>query len=232
MDQAGQTYAKLAGVLILISVIAGAIGEVYIPGKLIVASDAAATTQNIVGSMLEFRASFAMYLVEAVCDVSLTLVFYVLLTPVSRNIALLAAFFGLQATATFAVAEFFYFAPSLLMSGHGFLSTLPIDERNAFTMLSLSLYGYGASIFVVFYGIVWVLRGYLIFRSGFFPRILGALLVVGGLGFLIKNFILVLVPHYNSGIWLLPMAIAILALAFWCLVKGVDPKKWNASGEF
>jgi hypothetical protein len=228
MDQASvQRYARVAGVLVLISIFAGAFGEVYVPNKLFVPGDAAATAKNIADSILLFRASFAIYLVEAVCDISLILIFYVLLRPVNRNIALLAAFFGLVSTATFAFAEFFYFASSLCTSGDGFLSTLSRDQRNTFTLLSLTLYEYGGSVFMVFYGIVSVLRGYLIFRSGYFPRLLGALLVFGGLGFVAKNFVLVLAPQYDSGVLLLPMFIAMTPLALWLLVKGVDSTTWE-----
>jgi Domain of unknown function (DUF4386) len=70
-----QTFAKAAGILILISVFAGGFAEVYVPGKLLAASDPLATARNLAHSAQLFRSSFALYLVEAVCDVALVLIF-------------------------------------------------------------------------------------------------------------------------------------------------------------
>src|SRR5690242_4649503 len=107
-----QRYARVAGILILLSIVFGTWGEAYVPSKLIVSTDAGATARNILSSPMLFRSGFAAYWVEAVCDVALALVFYVLLRPVDRNLALLMAFLGLVAMVTYAFAECFYFAPS------------------------------------------------------------------------------------------------------------------------
>src|SRR5215472_16417782 len=106
-----QTYARLAGVLFFISLVAGGFGEAYVPSTLIVAGNATATAHNIIASDLLFRLSFLGWLIEAICDVALALVFYVLLRAVHEHIALGAVFFRLMATAIFAVAELFYFVP-------------------------------------------------------------------------------------------------------------------------
>jgi len=60
-----------------------------------------------------FRSSFAAYLIEAACDITLNVLLYALLRPVSRNLSLLAACFGLMGTAVFAAGEMFYFAAAL-----------------------------------------------------------------------------------------------------------------------
>lgn len=91
-------YARVAAVLMLLSVTCGYFDEAYVPSKLI-ASSAAATAANITASPTLLRVGFASYLIEATCDISLALVFYVLLKRVDKNIALLSAFFGLMATA-------------------------------------------------------------------------------------------------------------------------------------
>jgi len=223
-----QTYARIAGVLFLLSIVAGAFGELYVPSRIIVSSDAAATAKNINALGWLFRLGFAVYLVEAVCDIALTLIFYVLLRPVRRDLALLAAFFGLVSTALFGVAELFYFAASLILGGANYLKTFSPDQLNTLALLSLKLYGYGGGIFMVFYGVAAVLRGYLIYRSGYLPRVLGMLLVLAGLGFVAKNFALVLAPAYASDGLLLPMFLAGVSLTVWLLVRGVDVTKWEA----
>jgi Domain of unknown function (DUF4386) len=226
-----QTYARIAGVLFLLSMVAGAFGEAYVPSKLLVSGDAAATARNINSFSSLFRLSFASYLVEAVCDIALAWIFYVLLRPVRRDLALLAAFFGLVSTATFASAELFYFAASFILGGAGYLKTFSPDQLNSLAMLSLKFYGYGGGVFMVFYGVACILRGYLIFRSDYLPRVLGVLLSVAGLGFVIRNFALVLAPAYASDVLLLPMFVAGVALTLWFLVKGVDVEKWEVKAH-
>lgn len=220
-----QTYAKVAGILFLISMVAGFFGEFYAPSRLIVSGDAAATAKNIVAFNSLFRVGFASYLVEAVCDIALSLVMYLLLRPVRKDLALLAAFFGLVSTAVFAVAELFYFGSSLLLGGADYLKTFSPDQLNTLGLLSLKMYVLGGGIFMVFYGIATLLRGYLIYRSGYLPKALGVLLALAGLGFIVSNFVLVLSPAYASDILLLPMFLAGVSATVWLLVKGVDVRK-------
>ncbi len=138
-----QTWVRIAGVLLLLTIVAGGFGEFYVPSRLIVSADAAATAKNIRDSGWLFRVGFASYLVEAVCDIALALIFYILLRPVRKDLALLAAFFGLVSTALFAVAELFYFAASIILGGAGYLKTFSPDQLNTLALLSLKLYGYG-----------------------------------------------------------------------------------------
>jgi hypothetical protein len=223
-----QRYARAAGILILLSIVFGTWGEAYVPAKLIVADNAPATAQNIVASPLLFRTGFAAYLVEAVCDVTLALVFYVLLRPVDRNLALLSAFLGLVATVTYAFAESFYFAPSLILSGAGYLNTFKPDQLQTLALLSMKLFQRIAGVFIGFYGLATILRGYLVYRSGYLPRALGILFIVGGAGFVVQNLLVVLAPAYASDLLLFLMAPAGVAMMLWLLVKGVDLEKWSS----
>ena len=139
---------------------------------------------------------------EASCDIARTLVFYVLLRPVSRGLALLAAFFGLVGTAVFAGAQLFFYAPLLVLGGSSYLKTFSPDQLNALAMLSVRLFVAGAGLFTVLYGVAWVVRGYLIYRSGYLPRFIGVLVTVGDFGFIVRNFLLVLAPAYATNLFL------------------------------
>ncbi len=226
-DTSPQIYARVAGALLLVPIVAGGIGEAYIPATLIVSGDAAATAHSIQTSGLLFRVGFAFYLVEAVCDIALALLFYVLLSPVRRDLALLAVLFRLVSTSTFALAMLFYFASSIILSDSGYLEAFSADQIKSLAMLSIRIYGYGGGIYMLFHGIASILFGYLIFRSGYLPRITGALLALGGFGFVTRNFLLVLAPSYASNLLLLPAVLAGLVLTFWLIVKGVDVRKWE-----
>jgi hypothetical protein len=221
-----QRYAKLAGVLILVSVVAGGFGEAYAPSKLIV-GDAAATVANIKSFDFTYRLGFAAFLIESFADICLVLLFYALLKPVSRELSLLAAFFGLMGTALFAFAELFYLAPTLFLTV-GQWKAFSTDQINELVLLSLRFYQFAAMIFSGYYGIAWIIRAYLMFRSGYLPKFLGVLMSIGGIGFLARNFLLILAPAYASPLLQMLLFPGALLLMFWLLFKNVDMQQWNA----
>src|SRR5205085_991689 len=223
-----QTYARIAGVLFLLTLVAGGFGEGYVPSKFIVSSDAAATVANIRASEFVFRLGFAGFLIESLCDVALAWIFYVLLRPVNKNVSLLAAFLGLISTAVFAVTELFCFM-ALHITGHAeYLKSFSPDQLNTLALLSLKFYTVGGAILTAYYGLAWILRGYLMFYSGYLPKFLAVLMVVGGVGFFARNFLLILAPAYASDVLLMLMFPGGLLLTAWLLIKGVDLAKWQA----
>jgi len=213
--------------MFLISFVAGSFGEFYVPSKLIVAGNAAATVSNIVDHEMLFRLGFAGYLLEALCDVGLALVLYVLLRPVNRNLALLSAFFGLISTALFAVCEMLFFCAPLLVKNPVFAQSFSRVQLDALIYFFVRVYATGAGLFMVFYGSASLIRGYLIYRSGYIPRFIGVLFGLVGVAFIVKNFTLVLAPAYSSDLLLAPAPITVLVLTVWFLAKGVDVDKWN-----
>jgi hypothetical protein len=78
----------------------------------------------------------------------------------------------------------------------------------------------------LFYGIPWIIRGYLTYKSGYLPRALGVLMMVAGAGFVVRTMTYVLVPAYSSDLLLAPMFFNALAVAAWMLVRGVDEEKF------
>jgi len=224
-----QRYSKVTALLILASVVFGGIGESYIPGRIIVSGDAAATARNIIEHPLLFRLGFATYLVEGICDIALALMFYYLLRPVSRYLALFTAFLGLFSTALYAVAEAFYFAPTLLLTGGApYLQAFSPDQLNALAYLSLRFFGRVAGLYLAFYGLATLIRGVLIYRSGYLPRLIGVLFVIGGASFIAATLSTVLAPAYYSNYMLVLMAPAGLSLMIWLLVKGIDAERFRA----
>src|SRR5882672_5209173 len=223
-----QRYARVAGVLFLLSMVAGGFGEAYVPSKLIVSGDAAATVANLKNFDFLYRLGFAAFMVESLCDITLALILYALLKPVSKELSLLAAFFGLIGTALFAFAELFYLAPTRILGSTGYLQSFSPDQLNALVLLSLKFYAYGGMIFTAYYGMAWIVRSYLIFRSGYLPKFLAVLMAIGGIGFVVRNFLLILAPAYATNVLLMLMFPGGLILTVWLLVKGVDVEKWNA----
>ena len=103
-------------------------------------------------------------------------------------------------TALYAVAESFYFAPSLLLGGAKYLTVFSPEQINALVLLSFRMFQSIGGLFLVFYGAGWMIRGYLIYRSGYLPKWLGVLLAIGGFGFVAQTFSFVLAPRYGPDV--------------------------------
>ena len=218
-SQSAQIYARVGGALLLITVVAGGFGEFWAPSHIVAPGDAAATARHVVQSELIFRWGFIGYLIESVCDVALAAVLYLLLGPVNRAVALFGAFFHLMGTATFAAAELFYFAPWLILH----------SAATGLALLSFRLYSAGGDLFQVHYGLASILFGWLIFRSGYLPRLLGVLMALGGVGFVAWNLTFVLAPALSSPALGAGTIIATPLLGLWLLVKGVDKARWEST---
>ena len=216
-----QRYARAAGVAMLLSIVFGFLGEMYLPGRIIVTGDAAATAENIRTNPTLLRLTFASYLVEGICDVILLVLFYILLEPVNRNLALLSAFFGVVSMVTFAVGQASFFAALLILRDTGGMSAFSMEQREALAFLAIRIASMIAWLFLCMYGIASMIRGYLIVRSGYLPRALGILLLVGGASFFVRSITYIVAPALSSPILLLPMMLAIIALMSWLLLRGI-----------
>jgi hypothetical protein len=221
-----QSYSRAVGIFLVLTIVGGFFGEMYVPSQMM-AGDAAATAAQLRQNDGLFRLGFAAYLVEAVSDVILAWLFYVLLKPVNRDLALLSAFFGLVSMTLFAVTKMFYFAAPLFVKGSRYLTAFPPDQLDAFASLFILLYGALSGLTFLFYGIGWLIRGYLTFRSGYLPRFLGGVMMLAGAGFVAKTITYVLAPAYSSDVLLAPMFLNAVGVAIWMLAKGVDREKWE-----
>jgi hypothetical protein len=224
-----KTCSRAAGILLILTIAGGWFGEMYVPSTMIT-GDPATTADQLRRNASLFRLGFAAYLVEAFSDVVLAWLFYVLLKPVNRDLALLSAFFGLVSMTLFAVTKMFYFFAPTFLGGSPYLAAFPADQREALAGLFLSIYAGLSGLFMLFYGTAWMLRGWLTFRSGYLPRFLGVLMAAAGLGFVAKNVTKVLAPAYSWDVLLAPMFLNAIALAGWMLARGVDRAKWDQAG--
>jgi hypothetical protein len=221
------SWARMAGVLGLLSVAAGGFGEAYVPAALVLPSDASATASNILAREWLVRWGFAAYIVEAICDVALTLLFYVLFRVIHREAALAAVFFRLIGTAGFAVAQVLFFASLPILQSAASLHAFAPDQRNALAMLLLQISHEAQTVFTMFYGVGTLAFGLLMYRSAFLPSVMGILVIVAAGGFVAKAFTWVLTPAYSSPFFLAPAAIAFLVLSGWLVVMGIDGARWR-----
>jgi len=230
IDHSPQRYARWAGALYLAIIALGLFGELAVRGSLVVAGDAAATAERIAASPLLWRAGIAGDLMMQVLDLPVIVIFYLLLRPVSRSLALLATGLNLIQTAVLAANKMTLLLPVMLLLGEGaHLKTVPVEQLQALAYLSIQAHGYGFGIGLIFFGFACLVRGWLIFKCGFLPPVLGLLMLAAGLGYLVNSFALLLAPDLASLLFpavLMPAFVGELALALWLLVKGVDRERW------
>ena len=224
-----QVYARIGGILYLMIIIAGALGEIFIRGKLIVSDDAMSTANNIMAAQSLWRIGIAGDLLMHVCDIPLMLIFYILLKPVNKNLALLAVLFNLIQTAVLVANKLNLLMPLFLLGNADYLKAFESNQLYALTYLFIKVHDYGFGIGLIFFGFACLIYGYLLFRSGYFPRTLGVLMAIAGLSYLTNSFTLILAPAYAGTIF--PILVLALigesSLCLWLIVKGVDLPKWE-----
>jgi Domain of unknown function (DUF4386) len=233
-DSTGETspqiYARLGGVLYLVLILTGMFAVIFVRGKLIVPGDATATANNIMASALLWRVGIAADLVMHVCDVPLMLIFYVLLRPVNRNLALLAVLFTLVQTAVLVANKLNLLAALFLLGDAAYLKAFQPHQLDALSYLSLKLHDYGFGVGLIFFGCACLVVGHLIFGSGYLPKAIGVLMQIAGLCYLTNSFALLLAPTWANAIFpaiLVPAFIGELSLCLWLLVKGVNLPNWQ-----
>jgi hypothetical protein len=183
-----------------------------------VPGDAAATVRNIAASEALFRLSLVSDLIRQTLLMLLPLILYKLLKPVNKTIASLMVIFYLVCVPISMLNELNHLAVLLLSSGAGYLTAFKADQLNALVMFFINLRIYGTYI---------TLLGYLVFKSGFLPRILGILLMLGGLCYTVLAVLFFLSPNIDATIFGVFTFIEEAIFYLWLLIKGVNVKEWE-----
>ena len=210
-----RTRARTTGAVYLLFFLTATAGAIITP----------ATAKDIVANEPAFRLGFAVSLISTVSYVAVTALFYQLFKHVSRSVALVATFFSLVGCAVGAFASLFQLAPFVVMGGSQYSGVFDAKQLQALAQMFLDLGAQSGNIALVFFGLFDILIGYLIWRSTFMPRILGAPMALAGLLWLI--FLAPpLANHYLTYIEV-PGFLAEVALMLWLLVMGVNSQRWN-----
>ncbi len=218
-------YARVAGFLYLLLVPLGFFG-MYGSSTLVVPGDATTTANNIMASESLFRLGIVSALLVQVVNIVVVLALYKLLEPVNKNMALLMVIFLLLGVPIAMLNELNQYAILLLLHGADYLRVFTADQLQALVPLFLDLHKLGISIAGIFWGLWLFPMGYLAFKSGFLPRILGVLLIIGCFGYLIDSFAAFLLPNSEANIALFTFWGEVL-LPLWLLIKGVNVEQWK-----
>jgi hypothetical protein len=225
-----QLYARIAGVLYLVNIACGMFGEIFVRAHLVVAGDAVATAHRIMSSEFLFRSGIAGDLIMHITDVPMTVIFYVLLKPVSKDLSLLAALFGMLQTAVLLANKLTLVMVLLLLGNANYLKAFDANQLQALASLSLTLHESGFGIGLIFFGVSCLVTAYLLFRSGYFPKTLGVLQAMAGVSYLINSFSQLLFPSLAEKMFpaiVLPAFIGELGTCVWLIVKGLNVSKWD-----
>jgi len=216
--------ARVAGFLYLFANLFAPFTLLYLPSRFIVRGDAATTAANIMASESLFRLGIVLNLFTFIGQIFLVLALYQLLKVVNKNMASLMVIFSLAAVPIAMLNELNNLAVLLLLSGADYLKVFTTEQLQALVYLFLRLHNQGLNIAQIFWGLWLFPMGYLVFKSGFLPRILGVLLMIGCFGYVIQSFAAFL--GYNVSI-IFFTGWGELLILLWLLIKGVNVEEWH-----
>src|SRR3989440_8371440 len=214
--------ARIAGAIYASMVVTGPFSLIYVPNKLIVRGDAAATAGNILAHETMFRLAILADLVGQVIFICLAIALYRLLSSVNKTWAGLMVAFVLVSAAVGFLNTLNDIAALTLFRGADFLTVFDKPQRDALGMLFIRLHNQGEFMNEIFWGL-WLLPfGLLVYRSGFLPRFLGVWLMLACFGWLVVSLIALLFPPYYDAAFRIaqPVMFAELAIMLWLLIKG------------
>ncbi len=197
-DLSQQKAVTLLRIMYPIWAIVGLFSIMYIPATLIVPGDAATTANNIMDNELLFRMGIVGSLITQLIFILVVLVLFKLFKQVNENHASLMVIFALVSVPIAMLNTLNRVAALLLLSSADYLNVFGADQLHAQMMFFLNLNEQGVFIASIFWGLWLFPLGYLIFKSGYFPRILGVLMIIAGFGYLLGSFAHFLLPNYEA----------------------------------
>ena len=215
--------ARIAGLFYLLFIIATFVAGYFTSVAL---GDTTAIISKIIASEGLFTFGLVSNLLSALFFLLAAWALYVLLKPVNKSLALLFLLLNLTGVAIQCLSVLNLFAAMQLLSGVEYLNVFQTDQLQAYAIFFINLYNSGFIIAQIFYG-AWLLPlGYLVYKSGFLPKLLGILLMIDCFAILGWFFQFFLLPNYeviSYPLWMISF-IAEFSLAFWLLIKGVKTK--------
>jgi hypothetical protein len=225
-----QAYARASGVLYLIIIVIGLLGESFIRGTLVVGGDPEATARNILAAKWLWRLGVAGQDVLLICAVAITLTWYVLLRPVSKNLTLMAIFFALISLAVESVSALHLHAVLAPLEDVAYLGAFDPRLLHLMAYQSIVAHSHSFGLALIFFGVEILIVGHLIRKSGYFPKAIGTLMQIAGVCYLVNSFSMILYPPLQDILFpaiLMPALIGESAFCLCLLFKGVRVSEWQ-----
>jgi hypothetical protein len=221
-----RSAALIAGLGLLLMVVAAPFAELFVFPKLVVPGNALETTQNIIANKTLFASAIFGYLITFLCDLVVAWALYVLLKPVHENLSLLTAWFRLVYTVIAIVALLNLVTILRVLNTSDVLTVLPGDSFSAQVLLSIDAFRSNWYFGLLFFAIHLGLLGYLVVQSTYIPKILGVFLIIAGLGYLLTNLKPFLFPSINLDFAEYTFY-GELVFMLWLLIKGSKIQEQN-----
>jgi hypothetical protein len=224
-ESSPSTRGRILAALYLFVIAAGITGQAVIADRLIVSGDAAATAANIRANPSLYRLAYTIFMLEMVAQVMTSALFYDLLKPVNRTVARLMAIVGITGSGIKTFARLFFYAPLIVLGGAPYLTAFTPAQLDVLSTVLIRINSAGASIGLIFFGFEGLLRGWLVFNSGFLPRFLGVLSMIAGLGWLTYLW-----PPLGAQAFIFVALFAIAGVLMttgWLFIRGVDEARWR-----
>lgn len=222
--------ARIGGLLYLLIIVLGGLGELAVRGRIVVPRDPLATAANLRSMEWLWRLGIAGEVVLLLAAVAVTLILYLLLRPVHRELALLAVMFNLVSMAIEGMSAVSLAAALAPLTNAGYASAFSPQQLGVLAMLAVRSHSVGFAIALIFFAAVCVIYGYLIRRSAYIPATIGILMQIAGVCYAVNSFALLLSPPLAGRLFpaiLIPSLIAELSLTVWLLAKGVRAEVWD-----
>jgi hypothetical protein len=222
-DRPIQRLARATGLLYLLLAVLGTFSAMVLE-SLVVPGDAQATADSILGSRWLFASSLVTWLAVVVADVAVSVTLYLLLRPVSHALSLLAAALRLAYAAVLAAVLLNLFDAFRLLTGAQGAAGLGEPQRQAMAVAALDTFGAGFLLALVLFGVHLLALGALLYRSRYLPRVLGALVVAAGVGYIADSLAGLFIAGHGglvSAVLLTPAVVGELGLTAWLLLRGV-----------
>ncbi len=225
-----QGYVRFAGCCYLLIIALGLFTETRVRASLVVIDDASATAAYIGASAQLWRSGIVADLCMQLLDIPIIVLFYLLFKRVNAALNLTATGFNFIQTAMLVANKLTLMVPLLLAGSGAYLAVFTAQQRDALAYLAIQLHGYGFAIGLLFFALACMIRGYLIIKSAYFPKLLGALLALAGVCYLLNSLALLLAPGIAAVLFpaiMLPVLIAELSLSLWMIIKGANRQEVN-----
>ena len=221
---------RFAGLLYVLTSIVGFFAMGYVPSKLMVHGNAAATASNIAASETLFRLGIAAVLIGQAAFIFVALALYDLLKGVSRRHASLMVILIVVSIPIALVNELNSIAALVLVRGE---SVFEKPQRDALAMLFLNLHHHGFVVAEIFWGLWLFPLGLLVYRSRFLPRFLGVWLALAGIAWVILSLTGILLPQYQNKVdsYSQPAFIGEIVFMLWLAIKGAQPPALDATAS-
>jgi hypothetical protein len=224
---------RFAGLLYLLTSVVGFFAMGYVPGKIIVHGNAAATASNIAANETLFRLGIAAQLIGMAGFIFVAVALYDLLKGVSRRHASLMVTLIVVSVPIAFVNELNSIAALVLVRGADFLSIFEKPQREALAMMFLNLHFHGLVVAEIFWGLWLFPLALLVYRSRFLPRFLGVWLALAGFAWVIVSLTGILLPQVQDKVYTFtqPAVFGEIVFMLWLIIKGARPPALDAKAS-